>query len=185
MPVRNVGGVGYKGGMIREARADDLSELREVERAAGVPFRDLGMDVVADDEPPPVEEFAAYQAGGRAWVFADPDDRPVAYLLVDVVDGHAHINQVSVRPSHARRGIGRALIDVAREWAVARGLPELSLTTFAEVPWNGPYYARLGFEAVPPEQVTGGLRAIRAVETAKGLDAWPRVVMRQRLGCDT
>ncbi len=167
--------------MIREARPEDLPELREVERAAGRPFREIGMDAVADDEPPSVEELAAYQADGRAWVYMDHDDRPVAYLLVAVVDGHAYIEQVSVRPEHARRGVGRRLIDVAREWAVARGLPELSLTTFADVPWNGPYYERLGFEVVAPEHLTEGLRAIRAAEAAQGLDAWPRVVMRQRL----
>lgn len=167
--------------MIRQARPDDLPELREVERAAGKAFRGLGMDVVADDEPPTVAELATFQADSRAWVYTDADDRPVAYLLVDVVDGEAHIEQVSVHPEYGRRGIGRGLVDVARDWAVAHGLPALSLTTYAEVPWNGPYYARLGFEFVPPDQVTGGLRAIRAAEAARGLDKWPRTVMRQRL----
>jgi GNAT superfamily N-acetyltransferase len=168
--------------MIRAARPDDLPELVDVEIAAGLPFRDLGMDAVADDDPGTVAELATFAGDGRAWVFADAADRPVAYLLVDVVDGDAHIEQVSVRPEHARRGIGRQLIEIAREWAVAHGLPALSLTTYAEVPWNGPYYARLGFEVVAPAELTDGLRAIRAAEAAKGLDAWPRVVMRQRLG---
>lgn len=172
-------------GMIRPARTDDLPELREVERAAGLPFRGIGMDAVADDEPPSVGELAEFQADGRAWVFADPDDRPVAYLLVAVVDGHAHIDQVSVRPEHARRGIGRHLVEVAREWAFAHDLPELSLTTYADVPWNGPYYARLGFEVVAEDDLSPGLRAIRAAEAAKGLDAWPRVVMRLQLGSGT
>ena len=169
--------------MIRQARHDELPELREVERPAGQPFRDLGMDVVADDEPPTVAELATFQADSRAWVYTDEGDRPVAYLLVDVVDGEAHIEQVSVRPEYGRRGIGRRLVDVAREWAVAHGLPALSLTTYADVPWNGPYYARLGFEVVPPSLLPAGLRAIRAAEMAKGLDTWPRVVMRGRLGC--
>ncbi|MGH3878290.1 MAG: GNAT family N-acetyltransferase [Actinophytocola sp.] len=167
--------------MIREARPEDLPRLREVERAAGTPFRDIGMAAVADDEPLAVEELAQFQADGRAWVYADPDDRPVAYLLVAVVDGEAHIEQVSVVPPYARRGIGRRLIEVAREWAVAHGLAALSLTTFAGVPWNGPYYARLGFEVLPVDQLTAGLRSIRAAEAAKGLDAWPRVAMRRRL----
>ncbi len=167
--------------MIRLARPDDLPWLADVERAAGTPFRDIGMAAVADDAPPTVAELAAYERDGRAWVFAGRDDRPVAYLLVGVVDGHAHLEQVSVRPEYARRGIGRRLVDVARDWARTHGFAELSLTTYAEVPWNGPYYARLGFEVVPAAELTAGLRAIRAAEVAKGLDAWPRVVMRQRL----
>jgi GNAT superfamily N-acetyltransferase len=167
-------------GVIRPARPADLPVLRDVERAAGQVFRELGMAAVADDEPPAIGELVAYQADGRAWVFADAADRPVAYLLVAVVDGHAHIEQVSVHPEHARRGVGRRLVDVAGEWARARGLAELSLTTFADVPWNGPYYERLGFEVVPAEELGDGLAAIRAAEAAKGLDAWPRVVMRRR-----
>lgn len=166
--------------MIREARPADLPELREVERAAGLAFRGIGMDAVADDEPPTLGELAAYQADGRAWVYVDPDDRPVAYLLVKAVDGHAHIEQVSVRPEYARRGIGRQLMATAGEWARAHELAALSLTTFAEVPWNGPYYARLGFAVLPPDRQTEGLAAIRATEAAKGLDAWPRVVMELR-----
>ncbi|HWM01233.1 MAG TPA: GNAT family N-acetyltransferase [Actinophytocola sp.] len=167
--------------MIREARPDDLPELRAVERAAGLAFRGIGMAAVADDEPPTVRELTAYQSAGRAWVYADDTDRPVAYLLVSVVDEHAHIEQVSVRPDHARRGVGRRLIDIAREWARARDLPALSLTTFADVPWNAPYYARLGFTVLPPEKLTEGLRRIRADEAAKGLDAWPRVTMVEHL----
>jgi GNAT superfamily N-acetyltransferase len=167
--------------VIRPARPDDLPELRAVERAAGQLFRDIGMAVVADDEPPTVDDLAGYQADGRAWVYTEDTDRPVAYLLVAVVDGHAHLEQVSVRPEYTRRGIGTRLVEVAREWARARGFTELSLTTYAEVPWNGPYYARLGFAEVPPERLSAGLAAIRAAEATKGLDAWRRVVMRQRL----
>lgn len=167
--------------MIRTARPDDLPVLRDVERAAGQLFGDIGMDAIAADEPPTVADLAVFQSDGRAWVFTDADDRPVGYLTLAVVDGHAHIDQVSVRPTHAHRGIGRRLIEVARSWAVTRGFGTLSLTTFAEVPWNGPYYQRLGFEVVPPDRWTEGLRAIRAGEAARGLDAWPRVVMAQRL----
>ena len=39
-------------GTIRPARPDELETLRELEIAAGAPFRDLGMDPIADDTPP-------------------------------------------------------------------------------------------------------------------------------------
>lgn len=166
---------------IRPARPDDLQVLREIERAAGEPFRAIGMAEVADDEPPTVAELAAYQVDGRAWVHVAEDDRPVAYLLVAPVDVHAHVEQVSVHPDHARRGIGGRLLGAAERWAAARGMTTLSLTTYAEVAWNGPYYARLGFTVLPEDQLTDGLRAIRAHEAAKGLDRWPRVVMVRRI----
>jgi ribosomal protein S18 acetylase RimI-like enzyme len=62
----------------------------------------------------------------------------VGYVIADVLDGRAHIEQVSVRPASSRRGIGRALVDQVTEWARERGLPAVTLTTFAEVPWNAP-----------------------------------------------
>lgn len=151
--------------------------MREIETAAGAAFRELGMHEIADDEPPTSAELAAFQADGRAWVAAERTDRPVAYLLVSRVDRNAHIDQVSVHPSHARRGIGSALIDTAAEWARAVGLGWITLTSFERVPWNAPYYARLGFRTLSEEQLSSGLRAIREHEIALGLDQWPRVVM--------
>ncbi|MEU3449303.1 GNAT family N-acetyltransferase [Streptomyces thermolilacinus] len=165
---------------IRAARPEDLPLLQDVERAAGEPFRALGMDAVADDDPPPLQALEAYRAAGRARV-ADLDGRPVAYLIWDDVDGAAHVEQVSVHPDAARRGVGRALIEDLAADAAARGVPALTLTTFADVPWNAPYYARLGFRALPEAELTDGLRAIRRAEAAHGLDRWPRLCMRRDL----
>ena len=170
--------------MIRPAEPRDLPRLQEVERLAGAAFRDLGMAAVADDDPPALADLAAHQADGRAWVATDDDtddDTAVAYLLVDVVDGAAHVEQVSVDPAHARRGLGRRLIDTAATWAARRGLDTVTLTTFAEVPWNAPYYARLGFVVVPETDLGPELAAVRRHEGALGLDAWPRVSMARRL----
>lgn len=158
---------------IRPARPDDLPTLQDIERAAGACFRDIGMAEIADDEPLPVDTLAGYQRAGRAWVADDPAGLPVAYLLAEPVDGAVHIEQVSVHPRGARRGIGLALIDHATQTV------PITLTTFADVPWNAPYYARSGFEVIPESEWTPGLRAIRRREAEHGLDRWPRVCMRR------
>ena len=165
--------------MIRAARSADLPIIREIEQAAGMAFHDLGMTAVANDEPPSVAELAAFQEDGRAWVVTDDADRPVAYLLVDVVDENAHVEQVSVHPDHARQGLGKALLNTAAAWAQQRGLAALTLATYSEVPWNAPYYQRLGFQVMPEAQLTEGLRRIREHEQARGLAGWPRVIMRR------
>lgn len=162
--------------------ADDLPVLREIECAAGQPFRDLGMLVIADDEPPSIADLAVFQRDGRAWVASDSADRPVGYLLLDMVDGNAHVEQVSVHPVHARQGLGRALLDTAESWARQHECPALTLTSFADVPWNGPYYERLGFRVLDEAEVTQGLRRIRQQEADRGLDAWPRVSMTRPVG---
>lgn len=164
---------------IRPARRPDLPLLQDIERAAGEPFRAVGMSGVADDEPPSLDVLDEYRRAGRAWVTVGADDRPLGYLVADPVDGAAHIEQVSVHPAAARRGLGNGLIDRTDRWAAAEGLAALTLTTFSDVPWNAPYYARLGFRVLTGAELTDGLRKIRAQEAEHGLDRWPRVCMRR------
>jgi len=83
-------------------------------RAAGQAFREFGLDRVAEDEPLPIEVLSGYAAEGRAWVAVGPRDFPVGYILVDVVDGAAHVEQVSVLADHQGRGVGRTLMYEAR-----------------------------------------------------------------------
>ncbi|MDT0421847.1 GNAT family N-acetyltransferase [Streptomyces evansiae] len=166
---------------IRAARPADLPRLQRIEVAAGAPFRELGMPEIADDAPPSLATLERHRQAGLAWVCTLPDDTPVAYLIAERVDGGLHIEQVSVDPSHAHQGLGRTLIAHATTHARTEGAKALTLTTFTEVPWNAPYYERLGFEEIPPAALPPGLRKIRAEEAAAGLDRWPRQAMRRRL----
>ncbi len=170
------------GVLIRPAVTSDFARMQAIEVAAGAMFRPLGMDLVADDDPFAVTELRAYADTGHAWVAVPSDGGEAAgYLLLDVIDGAAHVEQVTVHPSAARRGIGRALVEHAARWAVVGGFTALTLTTFRDVPWNGPYYERLGFSYLAPDEEGPGLRAVRDHERAHGLDAWPRSTMRRDL----
>jgi GNAT superfamily N-acetyltransferase len=136
---------------------------------------------VADDEPPTLEVLRDFQRAGRAWVHVDGDDIPAAYLLAEMVDGCVHIEQVSVRREMAGSAIGRALIDHVAQWAREHRVTAMTLTTFTEVPWNGPYYRRCGFRFLADTELTPGLRRTRCDEAALGLDRWPRAGMRRAL----
>jgi len=161
---------------IRAARPDDVDRLRQIERRAGALFRGIGMDRVADDEPLAAETLGTYVAAGRAFV-AVADDLPIGYVLVDRVDGAAHVEQVSVDPAHGRRGIGAALLAQAALWAAEQGLHRVTLTTFDQVLWNRPHYERCGYRPLREDEVTPGLAALRAHEADIGLDEWPRLCM--------
>ncbi|HEU5473379.1 MAG TPA: GNAT family N-acetyltransferase [Actinophytocola sp.] len=167
--------------MIRAADEADLETVRDIERAAGRPFAAIGMNQVAEDEAPPLELLRQYVVGQRIWVWVDERDRPVGYLMASVVDGNAHLAQVSVHPDWAHRRIGAALVEQLASWARERDLPAITLTTFTEIPWNAPYYQRLGFRTLPDDELTAGLREIRRTEAAAGLDRWPRTTMRRDL----
>jgi ribosomal protein S18 acetylase RimI-like enzyme len=136
---------------IRAARLSELPTLQAIERAAGVMFGEIGMPEIAQYDPPPLPVMAARHDADRLWVATNDDDEPVAYLIADLVDGRLQIEQVTVHPSSARRGLGRALLDHAANRATADGLPALTLTTFTHVPWNAPYYARCGFRVLNPK----------------------------------
>jgi ribosomal protein S18 acetylase RimI-like enzyme len=118
------------------------------------------MPEVADDQPS-LAEYEPYLARGDLWVVADP---PVAFVIVEMVDGNAHVDELSVDPQWSRRGIGRALLDHVTSLAEAGGLPAVTLTTFVSVPWNAPYYRRLGFEEIPESAVGRGVASILARE---------------------
>ncbi len=168
--------------MIRPATPGDLPLLPAVERAAGEAFRGVGMEAIADDAPLPLPALLRYQRDGRAWVAVGAADRPVGYLLLDAVDGCAHVEQVSVHPGARGRGLGASLLDAAQEWSRARSSGALTLSTFADVAWNAPYYRRLGFLELAAGEWTPGLRAVVEHEAGLGLDRWPRVVMRRTPG---
>ena len=163
---------------IRAARRTELAFLQAIDRAAGQMFAGIGMPEVARHHWWPLPVLEDRQDAGRLWVAAAEADEPVAFSMADLVDGCLHVEQVSVHPGSARRGVGRRLLDHAASLSAAEGLPALTLTTFAHVPWNGPYYARCGFRVLDDAELTPGLRAIRQREAAAGLDRWPRVGMR-------
>ncbi|WP_327280336.1 MULTISPECIES: GNAT family N-acetyltransferase [unclassified Streptomyces] len=164
---------------IRAVHLAELPLLQAIERAAGECFRGIGMAEVADDEPLPLDELAHYQRAGLAWVAVTRAGAPLAYLIADRVDGNLHIEQVSVHPDGARRGVGRSLLEHLAVRAAAESVPALTLTTFEDVPWNAPYYARCGFVRLDDGALGPGLKEIRDREAEHGLDRWPRVCMRR------
>ena len=184
LPIRARGGRGcrtrhaFRVIAVRTSRGEDSPGLQEIERLAGEQFRAVGLDAVADNEPASIDELVEYAAQGRSWVAVDAADQPVGFVLVDEVDGNAHVQELNVRPDHQGQGVGRALLDRVRVWATETGRSAISLMTFAEVPWNRPHYERLGFRVFAEEEIGPELRAVREVETAHGLDPAIRVCMR-------
>ena len=163
---------------VRPASRDDLSALRHIEWVSGQRYREYGLDLVADDEPASVEVLAEYADDGRSWVAVDGACRPIGYILVDIIDGGGHIEQVSVEPTHQGKGVGRTLIEQVKTWGKSSGLSGLTLTTFGHIPWNRPLYEHLGFRVLSQDEISPGVQAVRDVEANHGLDPDLRVVMR-------
>jgi GNAT superfamily N-acetyltransferase len=162
---------------IRPAVDVDLPTVIAIEANAGKLFREVNMAAVADSELFTVEQLLPAVRDGRVLVAVEDDDSTLAFVLNSWVDGRAHLDQVSVDPTCAGRGLGRELIAAAEQWGRGRGSSAMTLTTFADVPWNGPYYRRLGWRDLPAAELGPELAAIRRHEASLGLDAWSRTAM--------
>ena len=126
----------------RLARPEDLPLLGPLEDAADALFVDR---FGAVDWPPatPGEERAAEP--GILLVAVDDDGTVVGFAHVLDLGGHWHLEQIAVHPAHGRRGVGGDLLRATHVEVAARGGREVTLTTYADVPWNAPFYARHGY----------------------------------------
>jgi GNAT superfamily N-acetyltransferase len=154
---------------IRVARPDEFAALRHIEFAADRIYESVGIGPFTNDDSE--DHF------GEAVLVLVAGEPPVGFVCVELVDGTPHVWQLSVLPDHARRGLGRSLMNAVVAWTRSEGFGSLTLTTFRDVPWNGPFYESLGF--VVEVDLSPGLRAIREHERAIGDDDYgPRVAMR-------
>jgi GNAT superfamily N-acetyltransferase len=114
-------------------------------------------------------------------VAVDERDAALGFVRLEMLDGDPHVEQVSVHSDCAGRGIGAALLAAAEQLARARGHRRMTLTTFRDVPWNGPYYTRLGWSTLRAADLPPELAATRQHERDLGLDEWPRQAMAKNL----
>jgi ribosomal protein S18 acetylase RimI-like enzyme len=167
--------------MVRLALADEVTTIQAVEMAAGERFREFGDPRIArcaDNPPYPAAALQRAIAESRLWVAVE-DSTIVGFALGWIVDGEGHLDELAVTPDHGRRGIGRALVDAVIAWTTAQGLSSITLTTFRDVPFNAPYYEKIGFTVVTDLSET--LQALVEEQATYGLDPSLRVVMRRRL----
>lgn len=157
---------------IRRATPADLEQLPEIDERAESLFRVAGLDLPSI--PFPVDELHESEA---VFVAGRP---PVAFVQIDEVDGIAHVQELAVLPAHMRQGLGSALLEAACDWARDAGYPAITLTTYAEVAWNAPFYASRGFTEIT--DLAPELAELRMWERDMGLDAvGRRLAMRREL----
>ena len=170
--------------LIRPSRDVDLPLISALEKSGDAQFRDVGMELVADAPTPDPEDYAEAHEAGRLLVAVTETDAIIGFVRIEIVDHAAHVDQVSVHPDHQGRGVGASLLQAAERWARSQGYTRMSLTTFQDVAWNGPYYARLGWVVLPEREWGPELAAARQHERDLGLDRWPRQAMIKLLGSD-
>ena len=101
----------------------------------------------------------------------------VGFICSEPLGDCLHIRELSVRHASQGKGIGLSLLEELASRAVAMGWTRLTLTTFRDLAWNAPFYARLGFEEPSAEALSPELRAQLQREAAHGLPPERRCAM--------
>lgn len=165
--------------VVRLARAHELAALPEVERRAGALFAEFGLQEIADHEPGDVEYIQSFMRTGAVHVAVSDRGEPVGFGLSGLLDGAVHLYELAVDPTHGRRGLGTRLMAAGCGYGQAKGCRAMTLSTFRDLAWNGPYYSKLGFHAVKRDDWTPGMHLLHAREVDIGLPVERRFFMRK------
>lgn len=159
---------------IRPALTDDAPLLPSVELSAAHVFRHIdGLSWLADTPTMSVERHRQLIGLSTCWVVVDADAQPQGFLSAERQGDALHIHEVSVAQSIQGQGWGRKLVETAMDCARSYQLRAVTLTTFKHVPWNAPFYSRLGFQPEGDKR----LADLLADEYAHGFEADSRCAM--------
>jgi GNAT superfamily N-acetyltransferase len=160
------------------ARPDELSRLPEIERRACELFLQLPLTADLPADPTPLADFEAAHQAGLLWVARIREGPPVGFALAEHLGAELHLEELDVLPEHGRKGLGTALVSKVCQWAQSQGHRSVTLCTFRDIPWNAPFYERLGFRRLRTEELTPALRERMRQEVERGLGTDLRVAMR-------
>jgi GNAT superfamily N-acetyltransferase len=120
-----------------------VPHLSGLEDAAGEVFSLEDLPEPARSAGIPRQQFESAVDAQRLWVAVEQGSEvPIGFLLVEILDGCWHVQELDVHPHHARRGTGSRLLDHALRAGASRGFATATLTTFEHVPWNAPFVSR-------------------------------------------
>ncbi|MEN9517681.1 MAG: hypothetical protein RLZZ381_269 [Cyanobacteriota bacterium] len=162
---------------IRSARLEELSLLAQIEQSAAKLFLDTPFSFVVDADPLPLDFVQQQFQVGQVWVAVNRHETLVGYAIAREVDGTLYLQQIDVAPEHGRRGIGSALVNTVCAWAKQHRHNIVSLSTFRDIPWNAPFYSKLGFRILDKSGLTTGFQQIGLQEIESGLPISERVIM--------
>lgn len=159
---------------LRLARPADALAMPQIERAAAIAFADeSALDITRTRSE---ADFARLIRRGHCLV-AHVGEVMAGFLVAEPFSREIHIWEMNVAPAFQRRGIGAGLVRAGQIDARNTGFKALTLTTFRDLAWNAPFYARLGFEEVTALDAHPRLAGELAFEADYGLPAERRCAM--------
>lgn len=166
---------------IRPARRAHLDDIPRIELAATAQFSEADLPQSIRYRVTPAEDLREALDNQSLWVAVGPGGQIVGFAMANSVDGDAYLDELDVLPDFGRRGIGSRLVTTVVDWARSAGFSRLSLITFRHVPWNAPFYTKLGFAILEPQEHGPEIAGLIEDERRAGIDTRNRVAMRMDL----
>lgn len=167
--------------MIRRPHPHEIKLLPQIENEADLRYRRVGLGQVVDMPPASLASLEAGRREGRLWVAVSALNRPIGFALMKFPGGTAWLDQLSVLQRWQAHGYGTGLIERVAAAARSLGHCTLHLSTYRDVPWNAPYYARRGFEEMPRGGWPHVFRMQAMAENQHDHPPWRRTIMRRLL----
>ncbi|MEN3929937.1 GNAT family N-acetyltransferase [Microvirga sp. W0021] len=168
---------------IRKTEVGDAFYLPPVERSAGQVFKSIPeLAFIADDQITDVAGHLAAIDAGKSWVAINISDSSIiGFLVGEQIGADLYIGEFSVAAPWQGQGVGRALLKQVMLEAKREGFSRLTLTTFRDVLWNGPFYGKLGFVILSSENTDAYLRDTLRAEAEHGIPVEQRCAMALKL----
>ncbi len=163
---------------IELASSEHLSAIPAIELAASAMFPEVDVPLEIRYRVTEDELLHQAQSDARLWVALTDERTPVGFAMADYVDGGVHLDEMDVIPDFGREGIGTRLVHTLIDWARSGDYPVITLITFRHLPWNAPFYEKLGFEAMKSSELGEELASLLQEEGEAGIDVHKRVCMK-------
>jgi GNAT superfamily N-acetyltransferase len=149
---------------IRSARIEELTLLAHIEQSAAIRFLDTPYSFLVDAKPLSLGFVQQRFQAGQVWVAVDRQDTVIGFAVTREVDDTLYLQEIDIEPKHGQKGLGYSLVNMVRSWAKLSGYGVMSLSTFRDIPWNAPFYSKLGFRILDESELTAGFQRIRLQE---------------------
>ena len=152
---------------IRLARPEDAEAYHRVEEDAATLLHEEPS--LAGIPVPPsgtADHYRSVIAKGNC-LSATVGDEVVGFAASGRVGRELHLHELSVARAHQGKCIGATLLRALAIDARNCGMRAITLNTYRDIPWNGPFYARHGFVEV--ENFEGREHLAESLEAAAAL----------------
>jgi len=168
--------------VVRRAQQRDAAALPAIERSAAELFRiDPTLAWLADSDVATVAQHRVAIEEACVWIAESATAGPAGFIRARAIAKQLHIEELSVSQAFQGQGAGRQLVRAAIEHARLQHMHAVTLTTFRDVPWNAPFYERMGFVVAAADGLEAHLSEALQKEVEHGFAAERRCAMRLKL----